>query len=110
MDTGLKRLLLNLLWRYVAESGLEPPLTIIVSFDIGKQLSFRGYPRRKTGLVEECGFQHFKAAFDGRNFVLLATLMSLRYFAAVSWLPRIRMVDQAIMWLLFLDGHRQGGD
>lgn len=68
MDTGLKRLLLSLLWRYVAEGGLEPPLTIIVSFDIGKQLSFRGYPRGKTGLVEECGFQHFKAAFDGRNF------------------------------------------
>ena len=39
------------------------PLTIVVSFDIGEQLSFRRFPRGKTGLVHEFGFQSAEAAF-----------------------------------------------
>lgn len=58
------------------------PLTIIVSFDIGKQLSCCCFPRGKTGLVDEFGFQHSKAAFDGRNF--LFWIGCLDEFAAIG--------------------------
>ena len=46
----------------ISEGGIEP-LTIVVSFDIGEQLSFRYFPRGKTGLVHEFGFQSAEAAF-----------------------------------------------
>jgi hypothetical protein len=65
VDTGSRGFSLCLFWRDVAEGGVKP-LTIIVSFDIGKQVSFRCFARGIRGLVDEFGFQRSKAAFHGR--------------------------------------------
>jgi hypothetical protein len=97
--------LLNLLWRDVAKGRIEP-LTIIVSFDIGKQLSCRCFPRGKTGLVDGFGFQHSKAAFDGRNFLFwIGCVDELAVFYRGVLAAAIRMVDQARMLLLPLDAN-----
>src|ERR1019366_5016872 len=60
---------LCLLWRDVAEGGGKP-LTMIVSFDIGKQVSFRGWDNGSGGRVRFSAFQssvpkqRSKAAFQ----------------------------------------------
>ena len=96
------------------------PLTIIVSFDIGEQLSFRCFPRGKTGLVDEFGFQRSKAAFHGRVIPAICSSAHgldhsscLDEFAVLGrgvLAAAIGMMDQAGRRLLPLYGHRQGGD
>jgi hypothetical protein len=88
---------LSSLWHDVAEGRVER-LTITVSFDRGKQLSFRGFPHGKTGLADKFGFERSKAAFDGRNS--LFWIGCLDYFAVFGCgvlAAAIRMVDQVRM-------------
>jgi hypothetical protein len=94
------------------------PLTIIVSFDIGEQVSFCFFTREIIAVVNKFDFQRSKAAFHGRVIPAVSfPAHGLNHPGCVDDLPvitggilaaAIGMVDQTGRRLLPLDGHHQG--
>src|SRR5512132_3151630 len=65
VDTGLRGLKLCLFGGDVPEGGVEP-LTVVVSFDIGEQVSLGRLAGRIGGVVNQLGFERVEPAFHRR--------------------------------------------
>jgi hypothetical protein len=62
LDTGLRGLKLCLFGGDVPEGGVEP-LTVVVSFDIGEQVTLGRLAGRIGGVVNQLGFEGVEPAF-----------------------------------------------
>jgi hypothetical protein len=96
------------------------PLTIVVTFDVGKQVTPGSIPDFVASLVHEFGFDRVKAAFH-RGIVPTISFAAhgLDHAGCVEnfvvtgggvLAAAIGVVDEARRRLLLLDGHGQGRD